>query len=176
MKPEVNYALFNSAGICIWVLVEYLLGFHSTRMEIGQYTGYLANVIPITMLFLAIRERREKLNGGTLTFGQGMKTGIIISLITAVITTIFMYVYLTAVNPEFMNLGMELQKQKLLQSGHSEAEVTASLESMKTMYSLPFQLGAILVITPIVGSVYSAIISAILRKKPVQPSLETKPN
>ena len=176
MKPELKYGLLNSAGICLWVLLEYALGFHTTKMAIGQYTGYFSNIIPITMLFLAIRERRDKFNGGTLTFGQGMKTGILISLITAVIATIFMYFYYTAINPHFVELGIEFEKNKLIQSGMSEADIAARLESMKAMYGLPFQLGAILVLTPVVGSVYSAIISAILRRKPARPSPETKSN
>src|SRR5712692_6702618 len=137
MKPELKFGLINSAGICLWVLFEYALGFHTTKMNIGQYTGYLANIIPITMLFLAIKERRDKINGGTLTFGQGMKTGIIISLITALITTIFMYIYYTAINPRFIELGIEFEKRRLFESGMGDADVAAKLETTKSMYSLP---------------------------------------
>lgn len=147
------------------MLLEYALGLHTTRMDIGQYCDYLANIIPITMLYLAIKEKRDKVLGGTLTFGQGMKTGVLISLITAAIVTIFWYVYLIAINPLFIELGIEFEKNKMVLSGMSEADVAAKLGSIKSMYSLPMQLGAILIFTPIVGSIYTAIISAILRKK-----------
>jgi hypothetical protein len=96
------------------------------------------NLAAITGLMLGIREERT-LNGGLLTFGDGLITGIKIAVTYAILTSVYFAILLATVGPKLMQ-----------QEG--ETSVVAAF--------LGIGIGFM-----IFGMVFSAIIALILRKK-----------
>lgn len=56
MKIEVKYALISTVALIVWVITEHLLGFNTTKMEVGQYTQPIIAIVVLVILFFGIRE------------------------------------------------------------------------------------------------------------------------
>src|SRR3989338_11300688 len=91
MKPELRYGLIIGLGVSLWVLVEFLLGFHTKYMDIGEFTGYLSVIIPILGLYSGLfAKRMENLS---ITYWQLVKAGMMMVIIGALIMSLFMGLY-----------------------------------------------------------------------------------
>lgn len=93
------YGLLCGIGMTIWVMIEFLLGFHSTSLEIGQYSGFFSITIPAVFIYIALAEIQTKSNG-TLSISQSIEVGFYIALVSGIIFTIFLYFYVNHINPE----------------------------------------------------------------------------
>jgi hypothetical protein len=164
MKPEIKYGLLTGAGVCAYILIEYLLGFHNEHVEIGKYSGYFSSVIPLVFLYIAIRHRRDKLQGGKLGFLEGMQSGFLVSAVAALIITLFMLVYNHYINPGWMELAMAREKEQMIREGYSQVAIETKLnefrnsssDSMLLLFGMPMIVG--------MGLIFSAVISMVLRK------------
>ncbi len=164
MKPEIKYGIIASVGVCLFVLLEYALGFHTTRLEIGEYSGYLSTIIPVVVFYLALKELRDTRYGGSLTIGQGLKAGGMMSLLSAVVITVFFQVYNKLINPGWMETAMEWQRNKLQQAGKGEAEIAAKMEGYQMMMSDTFQIVFQFLSTLILGTLIALILTLVLRR------------
>ena len=77
MRPEFKYGLISGTGLCLWTVAEHYFGFHATHWEIGEYTGYLSNLIPLITLFLLLRQKQNAAHDGQLTIAQGIASGLL---------------------------------------------------------------------------------------------------
>lgn len=166
MKLEIKYGIITGVGICLWVLMEYTLGFHNERLDtgIGRYSDYFASIIPIVALFMAIKTKRDKYNKGLLSLKDGLKTGLLISLVSAFITTIFFYIYNNYINPGWIEMALEVEKNNMLAAGASKESIEEKMAQYKGLSSGVAQAASIYFSTVLMGLIYSLIISFILRR------------
>jgi hypothetical protein len=137
MKIALKYGIAVTLVIAAWVaLKHFVLHLDSQPAQIADIVIF--NLAAITGLTLGIREKRTT-NGGTLTFGDGLLTGIKISVTYAILTSAYFALLLATVGPKLMQ-----------QEGETSA-VKAFLG-----VSIGFTL---------FGTVFSAIIALVLRKK-----------
>ncbi|MFQ5605591.1 MAG: DUF4199 domain-containing protein [bacterium] len=165
MNPEVKFGIITGVGVCLWVLGEYFLGFHTTKLAVGKYSGYFSIIIPVVTIYLTLKQKRDYEYAGTLSIGQGIKAGLILSIISAVITTLFFMVYNRFINPDWMELAMEWEKNNLIAAGATEIEISVAMAQFESMNSLPYQIFTGLLIPPIVGSFIALVQTLILRRK-----------
>ncbi len=166
LKTEIKYGIITGAGICIWLLIEFFLGFHTEKMYIGEYTTYFVVLIPLLTLYMGIKEKRDRINNGQISIGSGIKTGLMISLIATVIIALFLIAYFNYINPNYAEFGVAYQRQKLILSGKSTDEIAGELESIKNMFRFINQLlfGTLGVVGT--GFIISIALSLFLKKNP----------
>jgi phosphoribulokinase len=169
-NTEIKYGVITGLSVCCWVMIEYMLGFHTTEMEIGSYTNFVALIIPVVTLYLGIKEKRDSSPKGEITISKGVYTGVVISLISALITTIFMFLYYNYINPNFISIGIAFQKQKLIERGKSEAQIAAQINQIKEMFQVSYQLIFVILSSIGTGVTISLAISALLKRSPYKPS------
>src|SRR5262245_46632267 len=99
-KAVRKYLLINTVFLIVWILLEHVLGYNSTKHEIGQYTRNATMIFFWITIFLTIRETRINL-GGQLTIAQGMKSGIILTLAYSAIFALCIFLYVKLLNPGF---------------------------------------------------------------------------
>lgn len=146
MKPELKYGLLCGAGVCLWITLEYLLGFHTTRPDIGVYTGLLSNLIPLTVLFLLLRKKRAALFDGRLSLGAGIGTGLLTSFVAGLLVYCFLACYSNFINPHWIDQALE-HKVALWRADHlAEVEIQGRITRYRSAYT---PLG--LVTTTVVG-------------------------
>jgi len=163
MNKDVLYGIISGALVCAFVMVEYLMGFHSTKIGEGKYMSYFGILIPVTIIAIGILYKKKD-NGGYLELKDGMKTGIIISLMTGIITTVFMLIYNKYINPEFFDIAMAFQTKLWKANGNTPEEIKAMIDQYKANQKLSAQLVSGLIGTPLMGMLPTLVITLILRK------------
>jgi hypothetical protein len=138
MKIAFKYGIAVAVVIAVWVAVKhFVLHFEGSRAQIADIVVF--NLSAIVGLTLGIRAKR-KTNGGWLTFVQGWTTGISIAVTYSILTSLYFLFLLALVGP------------KLMQQEGETSYVKAFLGA-----SIGFAL---------FGTVFSAIIALLLKKKP----------
>lgn len=76
------YGVLCGFAMSTWVMIEFTLGFHSPSFEIWRYTGYFSIIIPMLIIFAALREKQFQ-SKGLLSIKVGIETGFHIAIISS---------------------------------------------------------------------------------------------
>jgi riboflavin transporter FmnP len=123
MRPELKYGLITGLGVCLWIATEYFLGLHTTHLEIGEFTGYFANLVPLVTLLLLLREKQKQIYDHRLTLGQGIAAGLLMSFVAAVLVYIFMLAYNRWINPYWLDNALEWKVARMRDHAVSEVDI-----------------------------------------------------
>jgi hypothetical protein len=142
MRRALVFGLLAAGGVAAWTLVEFALGFHTTRLEVGRYTGFVGLLFPVLAVVLALRSARRA--RGSLGFGQGLLEGLAVTAMFAVLGGVFLWLYYAVVNPGFF-ADMAARGEPVSLAGQLVVAVTSSL---------------------VLGLVVSLVAAALLRRRP----------
>lgn len=138
---------------------------HSQFTTFGIYSGLIGLLLISIPLVMAIRNRKEELNG-YITLKEVMKTALGISVVTALIVSIFTYLY-------FMFLDHETAPQIISQTvefmhtaNKPQSEIDLAIVSIQEFYTPLKQATGVLTGVLIAGLILSFISSAFLVKNP----------
>lgn len=172
MRLEIKFGLIGGVLFILWELAEYLLGFHDVKIKWLRLTGLLSIFIPFVILFFGILAKRKGNPGFYLTLREGVKTGLVISLIMALVSGAFFYVYSTAIHPEFMEIRTEWNRKslydKLMASEQAESSEQARRISVEQVAQpSPFQASNYYAMTRVsLGLTLSLFISLMMKSNP----------
>jgi hypothetical protein len=109
------------------VMLNYglILGFISILMGVANYAfgdpyrphwiiSVISIVASIALIVLGIKKVKEG-NGGLLSLGQALKTGLGIALISVIIYIIYLFVFVNYIEPEFFTNMAAVQEQQILE-------------------------------------------------------------
>ncbi|HEX8638981.1 MAG TPA: DUF4199 domain-containing protein [Pyrinomonadaceae bacterium] len=164
MKTEIKFGLILGLGICVYTTVAHLLGFYTNNIQAGKYGDAAIILLPLIVLFLAIREKRN-LNA-SLTLFQGIKTGLLVVLVSFPISSSFLWIYHHHINPNWLEFILDYEQNSLLRAGVSEAEIASRIDKLRAGNSDFAQIIGGFIGTLVIGFVLSSIFSLILRRKP----------
>ena len=133
--------------------------------------GYASMLIAFSLVFVGIRNYRDKFNGGVISFGNAFKIGVLISLIASTIYVIAWLIDYYFFVPDFMEKYSAHVLSELKASGASAAEMdkkTKEMADFAVQYKNPL-FNAMITYTEIlpVGLIVTLISSLILKRKPV---------
>jgi hypothetical protein len=100
MKLALKYGIAVTVVIAAWVaLKHFVLHLESQPAQLADVAVF--NFAAIVGLVQGIREKRA-MNGGSLTFGGGLITGISIAVTYAILTSAYFAILLAVVGPKLM--------------------------------------------------------------------------
>ena len=137
--------------------------------DTSMLIGYASMLIALSLVFVGIRNYRNKYNGGVISFGKAFKTGILMVLIASTIYVVAWLIDYYFFIPDFMEKYSAHTLDELKASGASQVEIdkeTKEMASMVTMLKNPFfnAMMAYAEILP-VGLIVTLISSLILKRK-----------
>jgi hypothetical protein len=136
----------------------------ATGQEGNQALGWVGLLFPVVGIVLAIRAAKKE-ESGEFTFGEGFKEGAAVSLVAALLGAVLSYLYLTAVNPEYLDAVREATRAQLEAQGLSGREL-AQAQQMAGAISSPASVAVIGAVTTfILGLVISALAALFMRRK-----------
>ena len=165
MKIEIKYGVISGGSVCAWVLAEYFLGFHNQQLALGKISGYLATAIPVVVLYRALKEKRDQQADGELETPAGVRSGLAISAIAAMITTPFLYAYKHFINPGWMENALEFERAQMVRAGASPELIERKLAAFNVLNSDGIQIVTGLLGTVVMGLAISLIITSFLNRK-----------
>jgi len=130
---------------------------------ISQTSGlkYITFIPYIAFLLLAQKEYRDKSNG-FMTYGEGFMTGFLFAIYTAILSTVFMYLYYKMLSPGTYEEIVKSTQSQMMAKGLDEetaAKMTATYASI-TFLTIATLIGGI-----VTGSIISLIGAAIFKKE-----------
>lgn len=154
-RIEIKWALIFVAMGLLWMVLEKAVGLHSTHIDKhATYTNLVA--IPAILIYvLALRDKRNNFYDGKMTYQQGLITGLIITVIVALIAPLSQYITNTVITPEYFPNVIAYA----VESGIMEQEAAEKYFTLKT-YMTQAPIGAL-----IMGAITSAIVAIFMRKK-----------
>jgi hypothetical protein len=132
------------------------------NMDKGMIYGYASMLLAFSLIFVGIKNFRDKYNNGTVTFGRAFMIGLYVA------TWLIDYYFFI---PDFMDRYAAYTIEKMKAAGTSKAELDkyiAKMEDYKEMYKNPLFVILFTYMEILwVGVLVSLIAAGILRKKPV---------
>jgi amino acid transporter len=156
----LNNGLYLGLTGVIIGLILYAMGKSLELQWVSSLVGFIATVIFVVIGLKAFKAS----NNGFMSWSQGLKIGMGIVMISAVITIIYTLLFTTVIEPDFQQQAMEFQQQKWLDAGMTQEQIEAFTESSEKFQSPVIISAMILAISAFIGFVVSAIVAAIMKK------------
>jgi len=150
-------------GIILFVVID-MIG-----MAGDSKVGFVSMAISIIIIILAHREF-VKTGDGFMNYGEGIGIAFWSGSIGGLISSVFSYIYITMVNPNFLEVLKEKQIMDMEKRGMSEAQIEQAMEFSK-MFSGAEAIAIFGLLGAIIGSVIFALIIAAFTKK-TRPEFE----
>ena len=160
------------AGLIVSILMVITMGVCHNSEDFGEGSmiwGYASMIIAFAFIFVAIKNFRDKYNGGVISFGKAFQIGLFISLIASTMYVISWLIYYYNFIPDFMDRYAELMLKKAAANGATAAELqskAAEMDGMKQMYKNPLWviLFTYMEILP-VGLLITVVAALVLKRK-----------
>ena len=101
IKIELKWAVIFSIMGLLWMLLEKLSGLHSTYIDYHLYLTNLYAIPAIWIMVLALKDKKTNFYNGKITYKQGLISGIILSLIIAMISPLTQWITSYIITPEY---------------------------------------------------------------------------
>lgn len=156
-KIEFKWAIVFAVMQLVWLLLERLTGLHSNHIDKHAIVTNFIAIPAIAIYVFAFLDKRKNFYQGIMTYKQGFKTGVILTLIVTVLTIGTQYIISTIITPDYFPNMIEyaVRKGKLTQEA---AEETFNLKS----YMIQAPIGSLLM-----GLLTTGIVALFTRKKSV---------
>ena len=154
-----SYGLLLGGTSILISIIQYALGDHLSPKPIY---GTLSFALMAALIVVGIKKFKAA-NEGYLSFGEAAKIGVGIALVSAVISIVYNQLFMTFIEPDFMNQILLQQQEDMFNKGMSEKEIELAAQIGEKLKG-PFISSAIgLVASAFIGFVISAITGAILK-------------
>ncbi len=168
-KTILTYGLISGAVAAV-LMTGTSLYFKSTMdFQNGELFGYASILLSMLFVYIGTRAYRDQRVPATLSFGEGFKVALLITVISCVCYVVAWLIVYHTLMPDFMDKFIEYTLAQMKSVGATEAQISqevAKMEEMKVMYQNPLFRAAITFLEPFpVGLLVSLVTSLVLRRK-----------
>jgi len=147
-----------------YVVVSIILTYAFQLLNIDPNSGIkFVTFLPyVGFMFLCQKEYRDQLSG-YLTFGQGFLAGFKYTVITAILGTLFIYIYWTVLSPQMFQQIVDTSRAKLEAKGNlTEDQINMAM----SFTTIGFMTISAFIGSLIMGTIIALIGAAIFKKQP----------
>ena len=157
----INYGILTAVATIAIGVVNYAFG---DIYEPHWSINVISYIVMIAITVLGIKKFKDA-NSGLLSVGDSIKIGLGISAIAALIGMLYMYVFATFIEPDFINNVAEVQRVKMLEDNPNIPEATLeTTEKMTREYFYPFAFGFVILINLFFGFMTGLIAGLVMKK------------
>lgn len=170
-RIALTYGAIAGLIVIASIIVGFMLG--ADHGSGGMLLGYLIMIVALSLIFLGVKQFRDRNKGGVIKFGDALMMGLMIAVVAGVFYVIGWEGYLAATGHTFMENYVEktiAAKEAAGLAGEALAQEAEKLHAMAESYKNPVYRTGItfLEIFP-VGLVIALISAALLRNPRVFP-------
>lgn len=158
------------SGLVLSLMMLLTIPFHDRiGFDNAMFVGYTTMILAAIFVYFGVRSYRDNVNGGTITFGRALVTGLLISLIATVMYVATWETFKDKIAPNYMEKYEAHMVEKAKASGKSQAEVDkeiADLRKYAEMTKNPLVESAFVFLEPLPVALLASLLSAaVLRRK-----------
>ena len=168
-KIVIVCGLIAGLIVATLMLISVNMCYSSGNFEGSMLIGYASMILAFSLVFVGIKNYRDKYNAGIISFGKAFKIGLYITLIASTIYVIAWLIDSYLFIPDFGDKYADHMLAKLKAGGASQLEIdkqTKEMANFREMYKNPAfnALFTYVEILP-VGLLVTLISSFILKRK-----------
>lgn len=123
--------------LCIPWLVTVNLLYSDPQFKSNDLIGYTVLLVIFSLIFVGVRNHREKNLGGNISFGKAFKTGVYITLVAGTVYVLAWICFFYLVVPDFMEVYTEHVLYQCTTESEREAKAT-EMAHFSSLYEKPF--------------------------------------
>ena len=157
-RIATKYGLIQGAlGFLLFLI------FTLTGLPQNWATTLVSVVLLVVLIVLAHREYKRT-HEGIMTYGQGLGSGTLLSVVASVLSCVLVYLYIAFINTGYPAAALQAQRSTMEQQGMSEAQIDQAMSIAGAMLTPTGIVVTSLVSGIIVGFVISLIVSAVTKE------------
>lgn len=141
MKSQiVTFGVIAGLVVGLYIIAFTWLNHINSDLGHSEWLGYGAQIVAFSFIFVGVKNFRDKLNEGRISFGKALSIGLGITLIGSTIYVLIWLVDYYVFIPDFMDKYAALLLKDVKDSGVSQAvadKKVAEINSIKEMYKNP---------------------------------------
>jgi hypothetical protein len=147
------------------VLIIYSVLLYILDLYLNKSLGYVSNLFLIIGLWWFTKSYRDNTLGGTISYGQALGYATVIVIVTALISSIYSYVFLSYIDPSMLDKIAAMSEEEMLKQGMSDEQIEMA-QTMGKKFMNPALMNIMAFIgTVIFGFLIALITSAIVKKE-----------
>lgn len=145
-----------------------IMGWNEQFQEsIGWISGIWSLVLSVTLSVLCLREYRE-LNGGYISYGQGLGLTALLGAISGLAAGGFNYIYIQFIDDTVVKRQLELARERMEDQGLTASQIQSAEEMTAFMMNPGVQFVIVVIMSVIFNFLLGLIVSAVVkREKPI---------
>ena len=156
IKIEIKWALIFTVVALAWMLIEKLVGLHSTHIDKHMYLTNLFAIPAIIMVVAALKDKKKNYYSGNMSYRMGLLSGIILSAFIALLSPLAQYITSTVITPEYFPNVIAYSVESGYYATMEEAEASFNLKN----YMIQGAIGSF-----VMGLITAAIAMIFIRSK-----------
>jgi len=167
-KNVIVFGLISGLIVSLWLVVGIAWCYNSGNFEGSMLLGYASMILAFSLVFVGIKNYRDKYNGGIISFVKAFKIGLYISLVASTMYVVVWLVDYYVFVPDFMDKYTEHVISQAKSSGGSAAEISGKIteiNAMKDMYDTPLMVILLTYMEILPVGLIVSIISALMLKR-----------
>lgn len=161
-KIALTYGLVLSLLVIGLSVIVYVLDMH---MEQAWWQSTLNFLFSLICIVYGIKKFKSD-NAGFLSLGEAIKTGVAISLIAGLIGSIFTYVFVTVIEPEFIPLMLEATRENMIEQNPNMTESDMEMAmGMTEKFMSPWMMFAMGLIASVFFGFIISLIAGLIMKQ-----------
>ena len=129
-KVVLTFGLIGGLILTVMMLVAFQ--FHEQiGFDRGVYVGYTSMVLAFLMVYFGVQSYRDNVAGGSVTFGQAFKVGLLISLVIMACYVVVWEVTYFNFMPDYLDQYTAYTLEQARVSGASPDAIAAQAEEMR---------------------------------------------
>ena len=172
-KNVLVFGLISGFIITAMMVISVGLCYSREDFDDSMVIGYTSMILAFSLIFIGIRNYRNKYNNGVITFGKAFKVGLFITLVASTMYVLVWLIDYYLFIPDFMDKYSAHVLRQSQADGASRQELqekAAEMANFKEMYKSPLMVILLTYAEVLpVGLVIALISAAILKRKSKGP-------
>ena len=143
-------------------------------LNLKSYMDWFKYLIIVGVVVYATKTYRDNNLNGIMTYGQALGLGTLILVIGVFILNIYNYIFMTVIDPDFLNKVLSVVEEKLLEKGMSDDQIEMALSLQRKLATPLITSISDFVGKSIFGFILILITSAFIKKEgdPYQAAMQ----
>jgi Protein of unknown function (DUF4199) len=162
MSRELKYGAITGVVILIWMILIY--AFHWQQDILNNYADYVTFLILAIGIYILVFHKREKENGGVISFKQAFQGGMSVSFVAALLIGAFLMLYVESINPNYVNDAIKQATDYYKSQSLTQQQIDNNLQGIKAWYSPFGQFTYGIGTTMLAGLLISLVVAAVMKR------------
>ncbi len=167
LRPISIYGLVSGAIVSLMLVLSFAGSIALSNY--GELFGFATMIIAFAFIIVAVKNQRDKINEGSITFGKAFLVGLGVTVVASIMYTITWMIVSATIAQDFMELYNQKIIDDMQSKGASLSEIADKKEALKhhaELYKNPLVKIAFTFIEIFpVGVLVSLIVAFIMKRK-----------